>query len=66
VGKPTYTWPGSGFLRIKTTSELASPWTDTAATLQIARRGAFLMRDSTVYRIPARLARLVRARVSLR
>jgi hypothetical protein len=66
VGKPTYTWPEAGFMTIKTTCDLGSPWTDTAATLQISRRGAFLTRDATVYRIPARLARLVRARASLR
>jgi hypothetical protein len=66
VGKPAYTWPVTGFMKIKTTSDLASPWTDTGATLEIARRGPYLTRDSTVYRIPARLARLVRARTSLR
>jgi len=66
VGKATYAYPSSGFMAIKATCDLASPWTDTAATLQISRRGAFLMRDSSVYRIPARLARLVRARAPLR
>lgn len=65
-GKPTYSWPATGFLAIKTTCDLKSPWTDAAVELGIARRGAFLMRDSTVYRIPARLAQLVRARASLR
>ena len=65
VGKPTYTWPATGFMTIKTTCDAASPWTDAAAELSIARRGSFLMRDSTVYRIPTRLARLVRARASL-
>jgi hypothetical protein len=66
VGKPTYTWPTTGFMAIKATCDLQTPWTDRAAHLSIARRGAFLMRDSTVYRIPAKLARLVRARASLR
>jgi len=66
VGKPTYTWPATGFMAIKATCDLQTPWTDRAAHLSIARRGAFLMRDSTVYRIPAKLARLVRARASLR
>jgi hypothetical protein len=66
VGTPTYTWPATGFIKIKTTCDQASPWTDAAAELRIARRGAFLMRDSTVYRIPTRLAQLVRARASLR
>lgn len=66
VGKATYTYPARGFMAIKTTCDLASPWTDPAATLQISRRGALLMRDSSVYRIPLQLARLVRARVSLR
>ena len=66
VGTPTYAWPPTGFTAIKVTSDVVSPWTDVAAHLSISRRGAFLMRDSTVYRIPAKLARLVRARASLR
>jgi len=66
VGRATYSWPTTGFIRIKTTCDRGSPWTDGAAELRIARRGPFLMRDSSVYRIPARLARLVRARASLR
>jgi len=66
VGTPTYTWPPTGFTGIKVTSDLVSPWTDGAAHLSISRRGGFLMRDSTVYRIPTQLARLVRARASLR
>jgi len=66
VGKPTYTWPATGFMTVKVTSDVASPWTDAAAQLLIARKGPFLMRDSSVYRIPAQLARLVRARASLR
>jgi hypothetical protein len=66
VGKPTYTWPATGFMAIKATCDHATPWTDAASELRIARRGPFLVRDSSVYRIPARLARLVRARASLR
>jgi hypothetical protein len=66
VGKPTYTWPLGGFLRIKVTCDVASPWTDESAHLSIARRGAFLLRDSTILRIPAKLAKQVRARVSIR
>jgi len=66
VGKPTYSWPLSGFVKIKITCDVASPWTDESGHLSIARRGAFLLRDSTVLRIPAKLARQVRARVSLR
>jgi len=66
VGKPIYKWPRSGFVKINLTCDVASPWTDESAHLSIARRGAFLLRDSTVLRIPAKLARQVRARVSLR
>ena len=66
VGKPTYSWPRGGFLKIKVTCDVASPWTDESAHLSIARRGPFLLRDSTVLRIPAKLAQHVRARVSLR
>jgi hypothetical protein len=66
VGKPTYSWPRGGFLKIKVTSDVASPWTDESAHLSIARRRPFLLRDSTILRIPAKLAQQVRARVSLR
>ncbi len=66
AGRPTYAWPLAGFLRIKMTCNLASPWTDAAGGLGISRRGAYLLRDGTVLRIPARLARQVRARTSLR
>jgi hypothetical protein len=66
VGKPTYSWPRGGFLKIKVTCDVTSPWTDESAHLGIARRGAFLLRDSTVLRISAKLAQRVRARVSLR
>lgn len=66
VGTTTYNWPRGGFMPIKITSDTLSPWTDRAAHLSIARRGGFLLRDTTILRIPARLARLVRARASLR
>lgn len=66
VGKPTYRWPLGGFLKIKVTCDVASPWTDESAHLSIARRGPFLLRDSAILRIPATLAKQVRARVSLR
>jgi hypothetical protein len=66
VGKPARSWPETRFLRIKATASVASPWTDAAADLRIARRGPYLVRDSSVYRIPVALARLVRARASLR
>jgi len=57
VGKPIYNWPLGGFLKIKVTCDVASPWTDESAHLSIARHGAFLLRDSTILRIPAKLAR---------
>jgi hypothetical protein len=66
VGRPTYVWPRGGFMRIKVTYDLPSPWTDSAAELRISRRGAYLFRESTVLRIPSQLAKLVRARASLR
>jgi len=53
-------------LTIKVTCDVASPWTDESAHLSIARRRPFLLRDSTILRIPAKLAQQVRARVSLR
>jgi hypothetical protein len=66
AGRPTHAWPRGGFLRIKVTCNLSSPWTDAAADLRISRRGAYMLRDSTVLRIPLRLARQVRARASVR
>jgi hypothetical protein len=66
AGRPTYGWPLAGFMRIKMTCNLRSPWTDAAADLRISRRGAYLLRDATVLRIPPALARQVRARASLR
>ena len=65
VGKPTYSWPRGGFLKIKVTCDVASPWTDESAQLSIARSRPFLLRDSTILRIPAKLAQQVRARISL-
>jgi hypothetical protein len=65
VGKPTYSWPRGGFLKIKVSCDVASPWTDESAQLSIARRRPFLLRDSTILRIPAKLAQQVRARISL-
>ncbi|HLB19224.1 MAG TPA: hypothetical protein VK613_08850 [Gaiellaceae bacterium] len=65
VGKPTYSWPRGGFLKITVTCNVASPWTDESAHLSIARRRPFLLRDSTILRISAKLARQVRARSSL-
>jgi hypothetical protein len=66
AGRPTYDWPRGGFLRIRVTCNLASPWTDAAGQLSVSRRGAYMLRDSTVLRIPLKLARQVRARASLR
>ena len=65
VGKPTCSWPRGGFLKIKVTCDVTSPWSDESAHLSIARRRPFLLRDSTILRIPAKLAQQVRARISL-
>lgn len=66
VGRPTYAWPRGGFVRIKVTCDLPSPWTDGPAKLSVSRRGGYLLRESTVLRIPLQLARQVRARAPLR
>jgi hypothetical protein len=66
IGRPALTWPATGFIRIRATANVSSPWADAASDLRIARRGPYLVRDSSVYRIPAQLARRVRARASLR
>jgi hypothetical protein len=66
IGKATFRWPDGPFLRIAITTETPSPWSDRAAHLSIARRGSYLLRDATIMRIPAGLARQIRARTSLR
>ena len=65
VGKPTYAWPGARFMAIKATCDQPTPWTDAAAHLSVARRGPYLLREDTVLRIPAQLAKRIRARLSL-
>jgi len=65
VGAATFRWPDRPFLRIVIKTDAPSPWSDPAARLSIARRGSYLLRDSTIMRIPAGLARQVRARSSL-
>jgi hypothetical protein len=66
VGKATYKWPTGRFLKVVIASATPSPWTDGNAHLSIARRSPYLLRDGTVVRISAGLARQIRARVSLR
>jgi hypothetical protein len=63
VGKPVAAWPRSGWLLIRIVTNVPSPW---SGDLSIARRGALLMRDETIFRIPRALAARARARTSLR
>lgn len=54
-----------GWLRIRFLADTASPWTDAATDVRIARRGSFLWIDGTILRIPLQLARRIRRGASL-
>jgi hypothetical protein len=65
-GTPVKSWAAAhGWLRVRIASLQPSPWTDVGADLQISRTGGFVWRDGSVFRIPLRLARLVRRGASL-
>jgi hypothetical protein len=65
-GTPVRSWAAArGWLRVHMASVQPSPWTDVGADLQISRAGGFVWRDGSVFRIPLRLAGLVRSGVSL-
>ena len=61
-------WPlnQQHWLRIRITTDAASPWTDDKSDLRISRRGRYLWVDGTIFRIPLQLAQRVRNRASLR
>jgi hypothetical protein len=65
-GTPVKSWAAArGWLRVRMASVQPSPWTDVGADLKISRTGGFVWRDGSVFRIPLRLARLVRTGTSL-
>jgi hypothetical protein len=65
-GIPVKSWAAArGWLQVRIASVQPSPWTDIGADLKISRKGGFVWRDGSVFRIPQRLARLVRSGASL-
>ena len=66
VGRPALPVHPGGWLVIRVTAPTASPWTDWATDLQVSRRGGWLYRDGTFFRVPATFAARIRARLSLR
>jgi hypothetical protein len=66
VGTPVSTWnASSGWLRVKITGSAPSPWGDLASDIRLTRRGAFLTRDATVFRVPPVVANRIRHRIPL-
>jgi hypothetical protein len=66
VGTPvTGESPPGGWLPIHMSSYPETPWTDGTDSLAVSRRGSLLRRDGELVRIPAAIARLVRARAPL-
>jgi len=66
VGNPALPNHPGGWLRIRVTTVAPSPWSDPLTDLRVARRGGWLYRDGTFFRVPAKFAARVRARLSLR
>ncbi len=63
VGTPVRVWPRSiVWLPVRIFSSPSSPWGDGANSLWISKRGGYLMRDRTVVKISAALARRILAR----
>ena len=55
-----------GWLRVRMTTVAQSPWSDSLTDVRVSRRGGWLYRDGTFYRVPAKFAARIRARQSLR
>lgn len=55
-----------GWLRVRMTTVAQSPWSDSSTDVRVSRRGGWLYRDGTFYRVPAKFAARIRARQSLR
>jgi len=66
VGKPALPSHPGGWLRIRMTTVTPSPWSDSLTDVRVARRGGWLYRDGTFFRVPAKFAARIRARLSLR
>jgi hypothetical protein len=66
VGKPALPVHPRGWLDVHVTTPTASPWSDSSTELHVSRRGGWLYRDGTFFRVPAKFAARIRARLSLR
>ena len=66
VGKPALPVHPRGWLVVRMTTPTASPWSDWVTDVQVSRRGGWLYRDGTFFRVPAKFAVRIRARLSLR
>lgn len=66
LGKPALPVHPHGWLVVRLTTPTANPWSDWATDVQVSRRGGWLYRDGTFFRVPAKFAARIRARQSLR
>ena len=66
VGAPALPKHPVGWLRIRMTTVAQSPWSDSSTDVRVSRRGGWLYRDGTFFRVPAKFAARIRARQSLR
>jgi hypothetical protein len=51
---------------VRFTTDAPTPWSDSMTDVEVARRGGWLARDGTFFRVPAKFAARIRARQSLR
>jgi hypothetical protein len=66
VGRPAIPVHPRGWIRVRITTATPTPWSDETTDVDVARRGGWLARDGTFFRVPATFAARVRARASLR
>jgi hypothetical protein len=66
VGRPAIPVHPRGWIRVRITTATPTPWSDETTDVEVARRGGWLARDGTFFRVPATFAARVRARASLR
>jgi hypothetical protein len=66
VGTPKLPVHPGGWLRVRMTTVTPTPWSDSLTDVRVSRRGGWLYRDGTFFRVPAKFAARIRARVSLR
>jgi hypothetical protein len=64
LGKPAIPVHPRGWLFVRMTTPTASPWSDSATDVRVSRRGGWLYRDGTFFRVPAKFAARMRASVA--